>query len=245
MGRLHGKVALVTGAGRGIARASALAMAKEGARVIATSRTFERLKDLEKEGIEIHQLDVSDGEAIKTLAGKINKIDILFNCAGHVHRSNILECDEDSWDYSMNVNVKGIYRMCKAFIPKMIESGNGGSIINMSSICSSIKAIPDRFVYGTTKAAIIGMTKSIATDYISHNIRCNNLCPGTVLTDTVRSYIQTQPDPEKSMKEFIGRQKMGRLGQPEEIAHMVVYLASDESAFVTGQEFIIDGGLCV
>ncbi|KAK7497292.1 hypothetical protein BaRGS_00011586 [Batillaria attramentaria] len=243
MGRLDGKVFVLSAAAQGIGRASALAAAKEGARVIATDVNAEKLKELEGiPGIEIRVLDVLDTEAVNQFAASIDKVDVLFNCAGFVANGTILDTDEKTWDFSFDLNVKSMYRMCRAFIPKMIAQGTGGSIINMSSVASSIKGAPNRSVYGATKAAVIGLTKSMAADFVQHKLRFNCVCPGTVDTPSLRGRINALPDPEQSMKDFVARQKLGRFASAEEIGHLVVYLASDESSFVTGQEFVIDGG---
>lgn len=192
--------------------------------------------------IKTHVLDVTDGAAVESFAKGIDTIDVLFNCAGFVHNGSLLDCDEKSWDLSFDINVKSIYRMCRSFVPKLIDQGKGGSVINMASVASSIKGVPSRFVYCGTKAAVIGLTRAMAADFVSHKIRFNSVCPGTVDTPSLRERINALPDPEKAMSDFLARQKMGRFATADEIAHLVVYLASDESAFVTGQEFIIDGG---
>jgi len=187
-------------------------------------------------------LDVTNTEAVNAFVDSLGKVDIVFNCAGFVANGTILDTDEKTWDFSFDLNVKSMYRMCRKFIPKMIEQGTGGSIINMSSVASSIKGAPNRSCYGATKAAVIGLTKSMAVDFVQHKIRFNCVCPGTVDTPSLRERINALPNPEQAMKDFISRQKLGRLSTAEEIAHLIVYLGSDESGFVTGQEFIIDGG---
>jgi 2-keto-3-deoxy-L-fuconate dehydrogenase len=244
MPRLSNKTALVTAAGQGIGRATAEAFVKEGARVIAVDINEALLATLEGCGTRV--LDVTDAAAIDALAKEIGAIDVLFNCAGTVHHGSILECDEDAWDFSFDLNVRSMYRMMRAFLPAMLANG-GGSIINMSSVASSIKGAPNRFVYGATKAAVIGMTKAVAADFVTKNIRCNAICPGTVESPSLRGRIQAQARSTGSSLDaveaaFIARQPMGRLGQPGEIAALAVYLASDESAFTTGTTHIIDGG---
>jgi len=193
-------------------------------------------------GIETRVLDVLNKDAVVEFAKSIDKIDVLFNCAGYVHHGTLLDCDEKAWDFSFNLNVKSIYTMCKEFVPKFIAQGKGGSIINMSSVASSIKGAPNRFVYGSTKAAVIGLSKGLAVDFCEHKIRVNSVCPGTVDTPSLRDRMAAQGDVDKAMKDFVARQKLGRLASADEIASLVVYLASDESGFVTGQEFVIDGG---
>ncbi|XP_067674479.1 dehydrogenase/reductase SDR family member 6-like [Haliotis asinina] len=242
MGRVDGKIVVVTAAAQGIGRASAEALAREGARVIATDINADKLKELESiKGIETQLLDVTSTTDVETFVAKYDKIDVLFNCAGFVHNGTILDCDEKSWDFSFDLNVKSMYRMCKQVLPKMVAQ-KSGSVINMSSVASSIKGTPNRFVYGATKAAVIGLTKSMAADFCAQQIRFNCICPGTVDTPSLRDRINALPDPEQAMKDFIARQKFGRLGTAEEIANLVLYLASDESSYITGQEFIIDGG---
>jgi 2-keto-3-deoxy-L-fuconate dehydrogenase len=244
--RLKGKTALITAAGQGIGRATALAFLREGAQVIATDINMEQLSTLE--GCRIHQLDVTDAAAITALAEQVGPIDILFNCAGFVDGGTILECEESSWDFSMDLNVRPMYRLIRAFLPAMVARGSG-SIINMSSIASSLRAVPNRFIYGVTKAAVIGLTKSVAADFVTTGVRCNAICPGTIESPSLKQRIETQArdtgqavaDVEKA---FSARQPMGRLGKPEEIAALAVYLASDESAFTTGTAQIIDGGWC-
>ncbi|BFZ10090.1 hypothetical protein BsWGS_13129 [Bradybaena similaris] len=243
MGRLTGKVFVLSAAGQGIGKAVALMAAKEGAKVIATDVNGETLKGLNGvEGIETRVLDVTNKEDVAEFAKSIPHVDALFNCAGFVHHGTLLECDEKSWDFSFNLNVKSVYTMCSNFIPKFIEQGSGGSVVNMASVVSSIKAAPNRCVYGATKAAVIGLTKAMAIDFVGHKIRFNSVCPGTVDTPSLRDRAAAQGDAEKALQDFIARQRLGRLATADEIAYLVIYLASDESNFVTGQEFIIDGG---
>jgi 2-keto-3-deoxy-L-fuconate dehydrogenase len=189
-------------------------------------------------------LDVTDPAGIKAAAAEIGNIDVLMNCAGYVHNGSILECDEDAFDFSVTINVRGAYRLIRAFLPGMLEKG-AGSIINIASVASSIKGVPNRFIYGATKAAVIGMTKAVAADFVGRGIRCNAVCPGTVQTPSLDDRINAQADADAARKAFIARQPMGRLGRPEEIADLCLYLASDEAAFVTGAQFVIDGGMTV
>jgi len=241
-GRLEGKVFVMSAAAQGIGKACALMAAKEGAKVIATDVNAEALKSLDgTQGIETRVLDVMKKEDVESFAKSVGKIDVLFNCAGFVHHGTILDCDEKNWDFSFNLNVKSVYTMCSAFVPKMKEQG-GGSIINMASVASSIKGAPNRCVYGATKAAVIGLSKAMAVDFVGDKIRVNSVCPGTVDTPSLRDRMAATGDAEQAMKDFIARQKMGRLAGADEIASLVVYLASNESAFITGQEFVIDGG---
>jgi 2-keto-3-deoxy-L-fuconate dehydrogenase len=242
-GRLNGKKALLTAAGQGIGAATARAFAEEGAQVYATDLNDQLLQKLAAElpGIQTRKLDVRDIQVVNALAAELGAIDVLFNCAGFVHQGTILDCSEQDWDFSFDLNVKSMYRTTRAFLPAMIAAKRG-SIINMSSGASSIKGAPNRFVYGTTKAAVIGLTKSLAADFIRQGIRVNAICPGTVESPSLEQRIAALGDVEKARKEFIARQPMGRLGKPEEIAALAVYLASDESSFTTGQIHIIDGG---
>jgi 2-keto-3-deoxy-L-fuconate dehydrogenase len=241
--RLRGKMAVVTAAGQGIGRATAIAFADEGAQVWATDVNEESLAELKqaRPDIRIRRLDVRESTEIDRFAAESGVADVLFNCAGFVHHGTILECSDKDWDFSFDVNIKSMYRMCRAFLPGMLEAGNG-NIINMSSAASSIKAAPNRFVYGTTKAAVIGFTKSIAADFIRRGIRCNAICPGTVQSPSLDQRIAAQGNVEKARSEFVARQPMGRIGSPKEIAALAVYLASDESGYTTGQIHIIDGG---
>ncbi len=241
MGRLSGKKALVTAAGQGIGRATALAMHREGAQVIAADINAVALESLAAQGIATRLLNVLDKAAIEAAAAEIGALDVLFNCAGFVAAGTILDCDEDQWAFSMNLNMTAMYRMCKAFLPGMI-AGGGGSIINMASVAGSVIAAPNRFVYGATKAGVIGLTKSIAADFISAGIRANAVCPGTVESPSLDQRLRDTGDPEAARKAFIARQPIGRIGKPEEIAALVVYLASDESSYTTGVAHVIDGG---
>ena len=237
--RLKGKTALITAAAQGIGRATAEAFIREGARVIATDVNVEPLADLT--GAEFQRLDATDPEAVKAIAARHADVDVLYNCAGYVHAGTILDCDEEAWAFSNALNVTAQYRMIRAFLPGMMARG-GGSIINMSSICSSIKAVPNRFAYGATKAAVIGLTKSVAADFVTQGVRCNAICPGTVETPSLLQRLRDTGDFEKAYSEFTARQAMGRFGRVEELAALAVYLASDESAFTTGQIHVIDGG---
>lgn len=241
--RLDNKTALVTAAAAGIGRASALAFAREGADVWATDIDAEGLNRLHEEdpGIRCLTLDVTASGAVASLANKIGRADVLFNCAGFVHNGDILNCEESDWDFSFDLNVKSCYRTIRAVLPGMLGNG-GGSIINMASIASSIKGVPGRFVYGATKAAVIGLTRAIAADYIQQGVRCNAICPGTVDTPSLRQRLNAFPDPVRARKDFEKRQAMGRLGSADEIASLAVYLASDESSYTTGVAHIIDGG---
>ncbi|WP_415013220.1 SDR family oxidoreductase [Brevundimonas sp.] len=237
--RLQGKTALITAAAQGIGRATTEAFIREGARVIATDVNVAPLADLKD--ADVQPLDATDPEAVKALASQHGDIDVLYNCAGYVHAGTILDCDEEAWAFSNTLNVTAQYRMIRAFLPGMLERG-GGSIINMSSICSSIKAVPNRFAYGATKAAVIGLTKSVAADFVTRGIRCNAICPGTVETPSLLQRLRDTGDFEKAYADFTARQAMGRFGRVEELAALAVYLASDESAFTTGQIHVIDGG---
>ena len=242
-GRLQGKKALITAAAQGIGRASALAFAREGARVVATDVNEAKLRELAgTPGITIRRLDVTDKAAIEACAAEVGAVDVLFNCAGYVAGGTILECDDKAWDFSNDINVRAMFWMTRAFLPAMIAAG-GGSVINMSSVASSVKGVVNRFVYGTTKAAVIGMTKSVAADFIKQNIRCNAICPGTVQTPSLDERINSAADPVEARKAFVARQPLGRLGSAEEIAALALYLASDESAYTTGTINVIDGGL--
>ncbi len=239
--RLRGKRALLTAAGQGIGRATALAMHAEGADVIATDINEATLAELAAAGLQTRQLDVRDADAVTAVAAELGAVDVLFNCAGFVANGTILECDEAQWGFSLDLNLTAMYRMCRACLPAMIENG-GGSIINMSSVASAVIAAPNRFVYATTKAGVIGLTKSIAADFISKGIRCNAICPGTVESPSLEERLKATGDYEAARAAFIARQPIGRIGRPEEIAALVVYLASDEAAYTTGVAHVIDGG---
>jgi 2-keto-3-deoxy-L-fuconate dehydrogenase len=240
---LKGKTALVTAAANGIGRASAEAMAARGAQVIATDIDGDAIKAMADGAPNItgHQLDVLDAAAVEALVASVSPVHVLLNCAGWVHDGTILDCDEDVWDRSFNLNAKAMFRITKAVLPGMLDAGSG-SIINIASIVSSEKGAPRRFAYGSSKAAIIGMTKSIAADFVKDGIRCNAICPGTVQSPSLNDRLAATGDYDKALAAFKERQPMGRLGQPEEIAEMVCYLASDMSAFTTGQALAIDGG---
>ncbi len=242
-GRLAGKTILATASGQGIGRAAVLAFAREGANVIATDVNTETLATLEGENpnIQTHALDVTDGDAIGKIATDLGAVDVIFNCAGYVHNGTILDCTEADWDRSFDVNIKSMYRIIRAFLPAMIEAG-GGSILNISSVASSVTAAPNRFAYGATKAAVIGLTKAIAVDFVGKNIRCNAVCPGTVESPSLNERMAAAGDYDSMRAKFLERQPMGRFAQPEEIASLCVYLASDEAAFATGQTYTLDGG---
>ncbi len=241
MGRLSGKRALVTAAGQGIGRAAALAMAREGAQVLATDVNEATLASLAAEGMETRVLNVRDPASIAAAVAAAGRVDALFNCAGFVAAGTILDCDEDQWAFSMDLNMTAMYRMCRSFLPGMIAQG-GGSIINMASVAGAVIAAPNRFVYGATKAGVIGLTKAIAADFVSKGIRANAICPGTVASPSLEQRLRDTGDYEAAKASFIARQPIGRIGQPEEIAALVVYLASDESSYTTGVAHVIDGG---
>lgn len=243
-GRLAGKRAVITAAAQGIGRASAELFASEGAHVIATDVNTEALATLS--GCECRPLDVTDNEAIASLASAAGSVDVLFNCAGIVHGGTVLECTLDDWNKAFAVNVTAMFQMIRGFLPGMLERGRG-SIINMSSVASSVTGVPNRFAYGASKAAVIGLTKSIAADFVARGIRCNAICPGTVDSPSLKGRIRTQAlqsgAGEADVRaQFEKRQPMGRLGRPEEIAFLALYLASDESAFTTGTVSVVDGG---
>ena len=243
MDRLSGKTAFLTAAGQGIGRATAIAFAREGARVIATDINEATLETLQSTSgsIETFRLDVMDQSMVASVISEIGPVDILFNCAGFVHHGTILDCTEEEFDHSFDLNVKSVYRITRAMIPAMIESG-GGSIINVASVASSIKGAKDRYVYGATKAALVGMTRAIAIDFVDKGIRCNAICPGTIQSPSLDQRIAAQGDPEQARAAFIARQPMGRIGTPEEVAELAVYLAGDESGYTTGTIHVIDGG---
>jgi 2-keto-3-deoxy-L-fuconate dehydrogenase len=244
--RLKGKVTIVTAAGAGIGRATALAYAREGARVKATDISAEALASLRAEapGIEAESLDVRDEAAIGKYFAKVGRCDVLFNCAGMVPNGTILESSVEVFNTSWDLNVLSMVRTIRAVLPGMLEQG-GGAIVNMSSVVSSIKGVVNRSAYGTTKAAVIGLTKSVAADYVARGVRCNAICPGTVDTPSLRGRLAAHDDPKAALAAFLSRQAMGRFGTAEEIAALAVYLASDETAFVTGQNFVIDGGMAI
>ncbi|MDM0090993.1 MULTISPECIES: SDR family oxidoreductase [unclassified Variovorax] len=251
--RVQGKRTLVTAAGNGIGRESALALAREGAQVWATDMNDEALAALAEDaraeglaGLTTAKLDVRDSAAVARMAAEIGPLDVLFNCAGFVHGGSILECEDSDWDFSFDLNVKSMYRTIRSFLPAMLAHG-GGSIINMASAASSVKGVPNRFVYGASKAAVIGLTKAVAADFVQKGIRCNAICPGTIESPSLRGRIAAQArdanaDEAAVRAAFVARQPIGRVGRPEEVAALVVYLASDESAFTTGTIHMIDGG---
>jgi 2-keto-3-deoxy-L-fuconate dehydrogenase len=244
--RLKGKLAFCTASGAGIGRATAIAFAREGARVVASDVSEAAFADLKAEGVaECVRLDARDTKAVEAEARRLGPVDVLFNAAGFVHHGTVLDCSEEDWDFSFDLNVKSMHRTIKAFLPGMLAKG-GGSIINIASTASSIRAAPNRYVYAATKAAIIGLTKAVAMDFIAKGIRCNCICPGTVhspsLDDRIAALGKQVGGADKARAMFVARQPMGRLGTPEEMAAVAVYLASDESAFTTGQAIIADGG---
>ena len=250
MNRLKGKRAFVTAAGAGIGRATAIAFAAEGAEVIATDLKADLIADLKDHGVaERHALDVRDSAAVNALAANLGAIDVLFNCAGFVHHGTVLTTSEADWDFSFDLNVKSMHRTISAFLPAMLEKG-GGSIVNVASGASSVRGIPNRYVYGASKAAVIGLTKSVAADFIRQSIRCNAICPGTIqspsLDQRIAEQANTQGKPIDEIRQaFVDRQPMGRLGTAEEIAWLAVYLASDESSYTTGQIHLADGGFAL
>ncbi|HWA13129.1 MAG TPA: SDR family oxidoreductase [Burkholderiales bacterium] len=244
-GRLNGKVAFVTAAAQGIGRATALAFAREGAKVWATDVNEQKLAELKgQKGIEARRLDVLKDGDIESLAKEVGTPNVIFNCAGFVHHGTIQQCSDKDWDFSFNLNVRSHYVVIRTFLPGMLAAG-GGSIINVASVAGSIKGIANRFVYGASKAAVIGLTKSVAIDYVKQGIRCNALCPGTVDTPSLGDRINAFADPVQARKDFIARQPMGRLATAEELAELSVFLASDESVFMTGQAVIMDGGITI
>lgn len=244
-GRLAGKTAFITAAAQGIGRATALAYAAEGARVVATDLNEAKLAEIAGEHIAVHRLDATQASDIARVAAAAGPVDVLFNCAGFVHQGTILDATDAEWDFAFALNVRSMFHTVRAFLPGMIEAGRG-SVINMSSAASSIKGAPNRFVYGTTKAAVVGLTKSVAADFVKQGIRCNAICPGTVQTpsldDRIAANAAAAGSVEAARTGFIARQAMGRLGTPEEIAALAVYLGSDEAQFITGQTVVIDGG---
>ncbi|WP_207284579.1 SDR family oxidoreductase [Pseudomonas sp. FW300-N2A2] len=244
---LQNKRVLITAAGQGIGMASAIAFARAGAEVFATDLDISRLEGLE--GITAITLDVTSTTAISEIRERIGALDVLFNCAGYVHSGNILECDEADWARSMDINVTAMYRMIRAFLPGMLERG-GGSVINMSSVVSSIKGVPNRFAYAASKAAVVGLTKAVAADFIRQGIRCNAICPGTVESPSLRQRIAAQAaqqgvDEARVYQQFLDRQPMGRIGSADEIAQLALYLGSDASAYTTGGVHVIDGGMSI
>lgn len=253
MKRVASKTALVTAAGKGIGRASALALAREGATVWATDVDEQALKELAAAaiseglaGLKTARLDVLDTVAVKAFAERTGKVDVLFNCAGFVHHGSILECEEKDWDFSFDLNAKAMYRTIRAYLPSML-AGGGASIINMASAASSVKGVPNRFVYGASKAAVIGLSKAVAADFVKQGIRCNAICPGTIESPSLQGRIRAQAEQagaeEATVRAaFVARQPIGRVGRAEEVAALVVYLASDESSFTTGTTHLIDGG---
>ncbi|HVE49405.1 MAG TPA: SDR family oxidoreductase [Casimicrobiaceae bacterium] len=248
-GRLAGKTALITAAGQGMGRAVALAMAREGAIVHATDVNDKLLDYADTSNIKTARLDVTDDAAVKKLIGSLPPLSILFNCAGYVHHGSILDCEPKDWEFSINLNVRSMYTVTRAALPAMLKeferNGSWSSIVNMASVSGSIRGLPNRFIYGTSKAAVIGLTKSIAADFVSKGIRCNAIAPGTVDTPSLGDRINAFADPVEARKAFIARQPMGRLATAEEIAPLVVYLASDEAAFVTGNVYACDGGMTI
>lgn len=243
--RLRGKSALVTAAGQGIGKASVLALAREGAQVLATDREPGLLAGYAGiANVRTAVLDVLDKPAIAALVQSMARIDVLFNCAGHVHNGNVLQASDADWDFAFNLNARSQFWLIQAVLPRMLDAG-GGSIINMSSVCSSVKGLPNRFIYGASKAAVVGLTKSVAADFVGRGIRCNAIAPGTVDTPSLQERINSYPDPVQARKDFVARQPMGRLAQADEIVPIIVYLASDESQFATGQVFAVDGGMTI
>src|SRR5579864_1682675 len=249
-GRLEGKRALVTAAAQGIGRAAALAFAAEGASVLATDIAEDKVADLAEAFIATRRLDVTDRAAIAALADELGPLDILFNCAGFVHHGTILDVLPEDWDFSFELNVRSMYLMIRAFLPKMLEHAKGASIINMASTVSSVKGAPNRCVYGATKAAVIGLTKSVAADFITQGIRCNAICPGTIESPSLEERIaalskETGKPPDVIRQAFVDRQPMGRLGTAKEVALLALFLAGDEASYITGQAHLVDGGMAL
>ena len=249
-GRLEGKHVFVTAAAQGMGRASVLAMAREGARVVATDVREDLLKALADEArdeglsIVVARLDVTDDAAVAKMIGELPPLNVLFNCAGYVHQGTIFECEDADWDRSFAINVRAMYKTIKAALPKMLENG-GGSIVNMASVCSSLRGLPNRFAYGASKAAVVGLTKQVAADFVARGIRCNCIAPGTVETPSLHDRMRQLGDVEQARKMFVSRQPMGRIATAEEIIPVVIYLASDESAFMSGQCLAVDGGMTI
>lgn len=249
-GRLEGKHVFVTAAAQGMGRASVLAMAREGARVVATDLREDLLKALADEAraeglsIVVARLDVTDDAAVAKMIGELPPLDVLFNCAGYVHQGTIFECEDADWDRSFAINVRAMYKTIKAALPGMLENG-GGSIVNMASVCSSLRGLPNRFAYGASKAAVVGLTKQVAADFVANGVRCNCIAPGTVETPSLHDRMRQLGDIEEARKMFVSRQPMGRIATAEEIIPIVIYLASDESAFMTGQCVAVDGGMTI
>ena len=244
-GRLQGKIAFITAAGQGMGRAAAVAFAAEGAKVWATDRDAALLESLAGvERVAVRTLDVTDSAAVERVAKEVGDIDVLFNCAGFVHQGTIMETSERDWDFSFDLNVKSMYRLVRAFLPGMLARQRG-SIINMASVASSVRGLPNRLAYGTSKAAVIGFTKAIAADYVKQGIRCNCVCPGTVDTPSLQERINAFADPVQARKDFVARQPMGRLASVDDLVPLFIYLASDESSFATGAHFSVDGGMTI
>ncbi|ANK79959.1 MAG: NAD(P)-dependent oxidoreductase [Rhizobiales bacterium NRL2] len=241
-GRLEGKTCFVTAAAQGIGRATALRFAEEGARVVATDINEAKVREIAGARIETRGLDVLDTGAVAAMATEVGAVDVLFNCAGYVHHGALHDTPLESWDFSFELNCRSLFVVTKAFLPAMLDNG-GGSIINMASVVSSEMGVVNRCAYGATKGAVIGFTKSVAADYIGQGIRCNAICPATVQTPSLDERIDAFDDPEQARRDFIARQKMGRLATAEEIADLALYLAADESRYITGQPMIIDGGM--
>jgi len=239
---LSGKTCVITAAGQGIGRSTSELFARHGARVLAFDIDGDALRDLSKfDGVETFQVNLTDGVAVAEALSETGSCDVLFNCAGYVANGDILTCSDADWDFSFDLNVTAMYRMCKLLLPGMVDAG-GGSIINMSSVASSLKGVPNRFAYCASKAAVIGLTKSIAADFVSQGIRCNADCPGTVDSPSMHARLRATGDYDTAYAEFVARQPMGRIGLPEEVAELVLYLASDASRYTTGQALAIDGG---